>query len=80
MVRENRTAAAACRAVGYESTSQFSREFKRLFGLTPLEEASRMREQLLRASRTSGIGVRVFSLAGMERRHDFVHSRLESRD
>jgi len=43
MVRESMTAAAACRAVGYESTSQFSREFKRLFGLTPLEEASRMR-------------------------------------
>jgi AraC-like DNA-binding protein len=44
MVRESMTAAAACRAVGYESTSQFSREFKRLFGLTPLEEGGRMRE------------------------------------
>jgi len=44
MVREGMTAAAACHAVGFESTSQFSREFKRLFGLTPAREARRMRE------------------------------------
>jgi AraC-like DNA-binding protein len=30
--------------VGYTSPSQFSREFKRLFGLTPAAEARRMRE------------------------------------
>ena len=42
MVREGMTAATACHAVGYESTSQFSREFKRLFGLTPAKEAQRM--------------------------------------
>lgn len=44
MVRESMTAAAACHAVGYESTSQFSREFKRLFERTPAQEARRMRE------------------------------------
>lgn len=44
MVREGMTAAAACHAVGFESTSQFSREFKRLFGLTPAKEAQRMRD------------------------------------
>jgi len=44
MVRESMTAAAACHAVGYESPSQFSREFKRLFGRTPAEETKRMRE------------------------------------
>lgn len=44
MVREGITAAAACHAVGVESTSQFNREFKRLFGLTPAREAQRMRE------------------------------------
>lgn len=44
MVREGVTAAAACHAVGFESTSQFSREFKRLFGLTPAKEAQRIRE------------------------------------
>jgi AraC-like DNA-binding protein len=38
------TAEAASHAVGYTSTSQFSREFKRLFGLTPAAEAKRMRE------------------------------------
>ena len=44
MVREGMTAAAACHAVGFESTSQFSREFKRLFGLRPAREVRRMRE------------------------------------
>lgn len=43
MVRNNMTAAAASLAVGYESASQFSREFKRLFGLGPVEEVRRMK-------------------------------------
>ncbi len=32
MVRQELTAEVACRAVGYTSPSQFSREFRRLFG------------------------------------------------
>lgn len=44
MVRNEVTAASACVQVGYESASQFSREFKRLFGRTPVEEAGRMRK------------------------------------
>jgi AraC-like DNA-binding protein len=44
MVREALSAEAASHAVGYTSPSQFSREFKRLFGLTPAAEARRMRE------------------------------------
>ncbi len=44
MVRQDLTAEAASVAVGYTSPSQFSREFKRLFGLTPAAEAKRMRE------------------------------------
>ncbi|MFM0400236.1 AraC family transcriptional regulator [Paraburkholderia aspalathi] len=44
MVREDLTAEGASHAVGYTSASQFSREFKRLFGLTPAAEAKRMRE------------------------------------
>jgi AraC-like DNA-binding protein len=44
MVRNGLTAEAAGLAVGYTSPSQFSREFKRLFGLTPAAEAKRMRE------------------------------------
>jgi AraC-like DNA-binding protein len=43
MVRDEITAALAGVQVGYESASQFSREFKRLFGRTPVEEAERMR-------------------------------------
>lgn len=43
MVRTDRSAAVAASEVGYESASQFGREFKRLFGLTPAQEARRMR-------------------------------------
>lgn len=44
MVRQDLTAEAASRAVGYTSPSQFSREFKRLFGVTPAAETKRLRE------------------------------------
>ncbi|WP_218042702.1 AraC family transcriptional regulator [Steroidobacter gossypii] len=44
MVRQDLTAEAAGHAVGYTSPSQFTREFKRLFGLPPAAEAKRMRE------------------------------------
>ncbi|VVD71397.1 AraC family transcriptional regulator [Pandoraea morbifera] len=44
MVRRGMTAEAAGLAVGYGSASQFSREFRRLFGSTPATEARRMRE------------------------------------
>ncbi|ABE30768.1 AraC family transcriptional regulator [Paraburkholderia xenovorans] len=43
MVRNEVTAASASVQVGYESASQFSREFRRLFGRSPVEEAERMR-------------------------------------
>ncbi|WP_421569590.1 AraC family transcriptional regulator [Stenotrophomonas sp. PD6] len=44
MVRQGVSAEAAGYAVGYASPSQFNREFKRLFGLTPAGEARRMRQ------------------------------------
>lgn len=44
MVRQGITAEMACLSVGYTSPSQFNREFKRLFGLTPAAETKRMRE------------------------------------
>lgn len=43
MVRQDLSAEAASHAVGYASPSQFSREFKRLFGMTPAAETRRMR-------------------------------------
>lgn len=43
MIRDNVTAAAAAARVGYESASQFNREFKRLFGRSPGQEAREMR-------------------------------------
>ncbi len=36
-------ASTAAVRVGYESASQFSREFKRYFGVTPGEDVARMR-------------------------------------
>lgn len=44
MVRQGVSASVASQVVGYESPSQFNREFKRLFGLPPAEESRRMRE------------------------------------
>ncbi|WP_201455282.1 AraC family transcriptional regulator [Xanthomonas massiliensis] len=43
MIRDRVTAAGAAARVGYESASQFNREFKRLFGRSPGEEAREMR-------------------------------------
>ncbi|HIE1387957.1 TPA: AraC family transcriptional regulator [Pseudomonas aeruginosa] len=43
MIRDHVTAAGAAARVGYESASQFNREFKRLFGRSPGEEAREMR-------------------------------------
>ncbi|MDH0866368.1 AraC family transcriptional regulator [Mitsuaria sp. GD03876] len=43
MLRQGLTAAAASDQVGYGSASQFSREFRRLFGRTPQAEVARMR-------------------------------------
>lgn len=43
MIRDNLTAAGAAVRVGYESPSQFNREFKRTFGRTPGEEAREMK-------------------------------------
>lgn len=49
MIRQGATAAEAAARVGYESPSQFSREFKRLFGATPAREAATSRAALLPA-------------------------------
>ncbi|WES67740.1 AraC family transcriptional regulator [Superficieibacter sp. HKU1] len=43
MIRDNLTAAAAAFRVGYESPSQFNREFRRQFGRSPGEEAKEMK-------------------------------------
>jgi AraC-like DNA-binding protein len=46
MARDGVTAASAAAKVGYESPSQFSREFKRMFGRSPTDEAEQMRQYL----------------------------------
>lgn len=46
MVQEGMGVKEAAEKVGYESASQFSREFKRFFGQTPLVEANEHRQRL----------------------------------
>ena len=46
MLQEGLNAGIAAGQVGYQSASQFSREFKSLFGSSPAEEAAKMREKL----------------------------------
>ncbi len=48
MVHDGASASTAAARVGYESASQFSREFKRLFGDTPAAVAHDLRETLTR--------------------------------
>lgn len=43
MLSETTDAATASRKVGYESPSQFSREYRRLFGFPPLRDIERLR-------------------------------------
>ncbi|PPC93840.1 MAG: AraC family transcriptional regulator [Methylotenera sp.] len=47
MIQDGTSAALASTKVGYESPSQFSREFKRLFGKTPMEDVVATREALI---------------------------------
>lgn len=47
MMSENVDAATAGHRVGYESQSQFSREYSRFFGSPPVRDAKRLREQRL---------------------------------
>lgn len=49
MVQDGTSAAHAAAQVGYESASQFSREFKRFFGRTPQEEAASMKSAMAAA-------------------------------
>ena len=44
MLHDGLKASTAAIRVGYESASQFSREFKRLFGITPSDEIARLRD------------------------------------
>lgn len=46
MIRDDLSAASAAFKVGYESPSQFNREFRRLFGRSPGEEAKEMKASL----------------------------------
>lgn len=53
IIRSGVSAATAAGQVGYGSASQFSREFKRMFGRSPLEEARHLKDILCLASPAS---------------------------
>jgi len=46
MIHNGFNASTAAKAVGYESASQFSREYKRQFGVTPVEGVERLRQAI----------------------------------
>ncbi|XQU71490.1 AraC family transcriptional regulator [Cupriavidus sp. H18C1] len=46
MIQQGLNASVAASRVGYESPSQFSREFKRFFGRSPIDEARVMKEAM----------------------------------
>ncbi len=50
MTHDGYNAGSAATHVGYESASQFGREFKRLFGISPAQDATRLRGRLSEAS------------------------------
>jgi AraC-like DNA-binding protein len=45
MIQDGLNANLAAIQVGYESPSQFNREYKRLFGVTPAKDATILRGQ-----------------------------------
>jgi AraC-like DNA-binding protein len=49
MFNDDIDASSAALRVGYESASQFSREYRRLFGEPPHRDMRRMRESTYRA-------------------------------
>lgn len=54
MIRSGLTAAAAASYVGYESPLQFSREFKKAFGRTLLQETVQMKSAFAWSSAVAG--------------------------
>ena len=45
MISEDASASRAAFAVGYESVSQFTREYGRMFGLPPVQDAKAVRDK-----------------------------------
>ncbi len=56
LIFEPRDAATVAFSVGYESASQFSREYARLFGMPPARDAARFKEKSTIASKSIGKG------------------------
>lgn len=46
MLDENQNVTEASMEVGYESVSQFTRDYRKMFGMNPKEDILRLRNQL----------------------------------
>ena len=46
MLDENQNVTEASMAVGYESVSQFTKDYRKIFGMNPKEDILRLRNQL----------------------------------
>jgi AraC-like DNA-binding protein len=85
MVNAGATAAEAAGQVGYESVSQFSREFRRFFGETPAASAARLREAITQNGKTDNRITLAFAApktgpaAGRKRRGRFAPAHRERR-
>ena len=53
MLDENKNVTEAAFDVGYESLSQFTREYKRMFGAAPKEDTALLKKHLNKASNFS---------------------------
>ena len=65
MLGQAMDAASAGHQVGYESPSQFSREYSRLFGAPPSRDIARLKESVLAAARISSICLNSLSASSL---------------
>ena len=78
MLNENLDAGTAGGRVGYESPSQFSREYSRLFGAPPQRDVTRLRLAPVATGSPRLTGLRA-AARGTVPRHRATRSSLESR-
>jgi AraC-like DNA-binding protein len=79
MLNENLDAGSAAGRVGYESPSQFSREYRRLFGAPPQRDVTRMRLAPVAGNANSGRTLVSSARRGTGPRHRSTRPSIRSR-